>query len=38
MAVTGEFVNYTGGIFVDGSGRVSPDHEISLVGWGEEAG
>ena len=38
MAVTTDFVNYNGGIYVDATGRVSPDHEVSIVGWGEDNG
>jgi C1A family cysteine protease len=38
MAVTDEFINYTGGIFVDETGRTVQDHDISVVGWGEEDG
>jgi len=29
---------YTDGIYYDTTGRVSEDHEISVVGWGEENG
>jgi cathepsin X len=38
IAVTNELVNYTGGIFVDKSGRKDLDHDISVTGWGEENG
>jgi cathepsin X len=40
MAVTNEFLNYTGGIFVDTTGDVEEDHDISIIGWGfdEETG
>jgi hypothetical protein len=34
MAVTNEFLNYTGGIFVDTTGRTVEDHDVSIVGWG----
>jgi cathepsin X len=34
MAVTQAFVNYTGGIFVDTTGRTNLDHDISIVGFG----
>lgn len=37
MAVTTEFVNYEGGIFEDKTGRLSEDHEVSIVGWGVDA-
>ena len=29
---------YTDGIFYDTTGRLEEDHEISVVGWGEENG
>jgi len=38
MAVTEEFENYTGGIFVDETGAKSLDHDISIVGYGVENG
>lgn len=38
IAVTKELVNYTGGIFEDKSGRKDLDHDISVVGWGEDKG
>jgi cathepsin X len=38
MAITDQFLNYTGGIFVDTTGRVEEDHDISIVGWGVENG
>ena len=38
IAVTQELVNYTGGIFEDKTGRKELDHDISVVGWGEENG
>lgn len=31
-------MEYTDGIYYDTTGRVSEDHEISVVGWGEENG
>jgi len=30
--------NYTSGIFVDKTGRVEEDHDVSITGWGEENG
>jgi len=38
VAVTQEFLNYTSGIFHDKTGNKDIDHEISVVGWGEENG
>ena len=38
VAVTDEFVAYSGGIFKDESGKVSLDHSIVVAGWGEEDG
>lgn len=38
IAVTQELINYTGGIFEDKTGRKDLDHDISVVGWGEENG
>ena len=38
IAVTEDLENYSGGIFVDKIGRKSEDHEITVVGWGEEKG
>ena len=38
MAVTQEFDDYQGGIFVDTTGRQEEEHEISIVGWGVENG
>jgi len=39
MGVPAEFMNYTGGIFVDKTGYSSfNDHDVSVVGWGEENG
>lgn len=34
MAVTQQFLNYTGGIFVDYTNATDIDHDISIVGWG----
>ena len=31
-------IDYTYGIYYDTTGRMSEDHEISVVGWGEENG
>lgn len=36
IAVTEELVNYTGGVFIDKTGRKELDHDISVVGWGED--
>lgn len=38
IAVTNDLRNYTSGIFVDKTGRVELDHDISVTGWGEENG
>ena len=38
IAVTQELHNYTGGIFHDYSGRKNRDHEVEIVGFGEENG
>jgi hypothetical protein len=38
MAVTDEVRYYTGGIIHDKTGRMSNDHEISIIGWGIENG
>jgi len=38
MAVTKEFLNYTAGIFTDTTNNTDIDHDISLVGYGEENG
>lgn len=38
IAVTTDFLAYTGGVFEDTTGKVSLDHEISVVGWGVDAG
>lgn len=31
-------IDYTYGVYYDTTGRTSEDHEISVVGWGEENG
>jgi cathepsin X len=36
IAVTQDLINYTKGVFLDKSGRVELDHDISVTGWGEE--
>jgi cathepsin X len=33
IAVTKDFLNYSGGIFNDTTGAKALDHEISVVGW-----
>jgi len=39
MAVTEDFINnYDGGIYEDTTGDIDYDHDISIVGWGEENG
>jgi cathepsin X len=38
IAVTEELENYTGGIFKDDSGKISPDHDIEVAGYGTENG
>jgi cathepsin X len=38
MAVTQEFLNYSGGVFVDTTGANVEDHDVSIVGWGVEDG
>jgi len=38
VAVPEALESYTGGIFVDKTGDLSLDHEISVVGWGAENG
>lgn len=38
LEATQEFYNYTGGIFIDKTGAKSPNHAISLVGFGVENG
>ncbi|CAI5720013.1 unnamed protein product [Peronospora effusa] len=36
VAVTDEFLKYSGGIFDDKTNATDVDHAISIVGWGEE--
>jgi cathepsin X len=38
IAVTSEFLAYTGGVFEDKTGKISLDHEISITGWGVDSG
>jgi cathepsin X len=38
IAVTDALRNYTQGVFIDNTGRVEEDHDISVTGWGEENG
>lgn len=38
IAVTDEFLNYTGGIFEDKTNATDIDHDISIVGYGVENG
>ncbi len=39
MSTTLDFeLNYTGGIYIDKTGRKAFDHVVSIVGWGEENG
>ncbi|POM58496.1 Cysteine protease family C01A, partial [Phytophthora palmivora] len=38
VAVTDEFLKYSGGIFDDKTNATDVDHAISIVGWGEEDG
>lgn len=38
ISATDELVNYTGGIFIDTSGVQDFNHEVSVLGWGEENG
>lgn len=38
IAVTQELINYTKGVFIDKTGRLDEDHDISVTGWGEENG
>ncbi|KAJ0405798.1 hypothetical protein ATCC90586_008452 [Pythium insidiosum] len=38
VAVTKDFLEYTGGIFDDKTNNTDVDHAISVVGWGEEDG
>lgn len=34
MAITNEWRNYTGGIFYDTTGTMTPNHFVSVIGWG----
>ena len=36
MSVTSEFMNYKDGVFEDKTGATDLNHDISIVGWGEE--
>jgi len=36
IAVTDAFENYSGGIFIDATATIEPDHAVSVVGWGVE--
>lgn len=38
VAVPNSLLNYTGGIYIDTTNDTSIDHEVSVVGWGEEDG
>ncbi|KAG2529842.1 hypothetical protein JM16_001775 [Phytophthora kernoviae] len=38
VAVTDDFLKYSGGIFDDKTNSTEVDHAISIVGWGEENG
>lgn len=38
IAVTQALLNYTGGIFIDNTNNTDIDHDISVVGYGEENG
>lgn len=38
VAVTPALHEYTGGIFIDDTGRKNRDHEVEIVGYGEENG
>lgn len=38
ISATDELVNYTGGIFIDTTGAQDFNHEVSVLGWGEENG
>ncbi len=35
ISVTDALEEYTGGIFNDTTGKIAPDHDISVTGWGE---
>ena len=34
MAITNQWRNYTGGIFNDTTGTMTPNHFVSVIGWG----
>jgi cathepsin X len=34
MDATDEFDNYTGGIFIDKTGSMDFNHEVTVTGWG----
>ena len=38
IASTSQLHDYSGGIFKDSTGSSTPNHEVSVVGWGEENG
>lgn len=38
ITVTEDFENYSGGVFVDTTGTIEPDHEIEILGWGTDNG
>jgi len=38
MAANDDFVAYKGGIYYDSTGFLDVDHEVSIVGWGEQNG
>ena len=38
ISVPDALMNYTSGIFIDGTNNTDIDHDISVVGWGEDNG
>lgn len=38
IAIVSKLYNYTGGIFIDETGKKGFDHDITVTGWGEENG
>jgi len=38
IAANDDFVAYDGGIYYDSTGFLETDHEVSVVGWGEQNG
>jgi cathepsin X len=38
IAANDDFVAYKGGIYYDSTGYLEVDHEVSIVGWGEQNG